>query len=91
MPLLVFFTVLLTQVVLPALQGRLFQSGTGCGDVHVSSVVAGQRHFEDVLQHLALAVHQLRPHTVHRLQQELPPCRGTTIMSFPVCFCAEQL
>lgn len=49
---------------------------SGSGDVHVSSVITGQGHFENVLQHLTFAVHQLCPHTVHRLQQQLPPCMG---------------
>lgn len=75
----VFAVLSLTQVVLPALQGRFLQSGPGRADVHVSSVVAGQRHFEDVLQHLPLAVHQLRPDAVHGLQQQLSSCTGGTI------------
>lgn len=70
-------------MVLPALEGGLLQRGPGGGDVHVASVVAGQRHLEDVLQHLALAVHQLRPHTVHGLQQQLAPCTGRTSVKSP--------
>lgn len=37
----VCFPVFLTQVVLPALQGRLLQGRSCRGDVHVASVVAG--------------------------------------------------
>lgn len=68
------FSKSLTKVVLPALQGWLLQGGPCCDDIHVAPVVAGQRHFKDVLQHLTLAVHELRPHAVHCLQQQLPPC-----------------
>lgn len=75
----VCFQVFLTQVVLPALQCRFLQGGSCSGNVHMTSVVAGQRHFEYVLQHLPLAVHQLRPHPVHCLQQQLSACRGRTV------------
>lgn len=61
------FSVSLTQVGLPALQGRLLQCGAGSRNVHVASVVAGQGNFKYVLQHLTFAVHQLCPHSVHRL------------------------
>lgn len=76
-----YFYVFLTQVVLPALQGQLLQGRPGRGDVHMPSVIAGQRHFENVLQHLTLAVHQLCPHPVHCLQQQLPACGERTIIS----------
>ena len=61
----------LTQLVLPAPEGQLLQGGPGGGHVHVAPVIGGQGHLEDVLQHASLTVHQLGPHTGHRLQEQL--------------------
>lgn len=52
-------------MVEPALGSWFLDVSAGSQDVHVTTVVRRQGHFEDVLQNLPLAVNELSPHSVN--------------------------